>query len=60
MEAMKMEIAVVAETSGTVVAIHGTADRRRAGDLLLACVRSRMTLDSQHHSLARRVCRRAS
>ena len=37
MEAMKMEIAVVAETSGTVVAIHGTAGTgARAGDLLLA------------------------
>jgi urea carboxylase len=37
MEAMKMEIAVVAETSGTVVAIHGTAGSgARAGDLLLA------------------------
>jgi len=37
MEAMKMEIAVVAETAGTVVAIHGTAGTgARAGDLLLA------------------------
>ncbi len=37
MEAMKMEIAVVAETAGTVVAIHGTAGSgARAGDLLLA------------------------
>ena len=37
MEAMKMEIAVLAETSGTVVAIHGTAGSgARAGDLLLA------------------------
>ncbi|HEV8445100.1 MAG TPA: 5-oxoprolinase/urea amidolyase family protein [Steroidobacteraceae bacterium] len=37
MEAMKMEIAVVAETAGTVVAIHGAAGSgARAGDLLLA------------------------
>jgi urea carboxylase len=37
MEAMKMEIAVVAETAGTVVAIHGSAGSgARAGDLLLA------------------------
>jgi urea carboxylase len=37
MEAMKMEIAVVAETSGTVVSIHGSAGSgARAGDLLLA------------------------
>jgi len=37
MEAMKMEIAVVAETAGTVVAIHGAPGTgARAGDLLLA------------------------
>jgi urea carboxylase len=37
MEAMKMEIAVMAETAGTVVAIHGTAGTGAlAGDLLLA------------------------
>src|SRR5436190_14683550 len=37
MEAMKMEIAVVAETSGTVIAIQGTAGSGApAGDLLLA------------------------
>jgi urea carboxylase len=37
MEAMKMEIAVVAETAGTVVAIHGSAGSgARAGDMLLA------------------------
>jgi urea carboxylase len=37
MEAMKMEIAVLAESSGTVVAIHGTpGSGARAGDLLLA------------------------
>ncbi len=37
MEAMKMEIAVVAETAGTVVAIHGTTGTGAlAGDLLLA------------------------
>jgi urea carboxylase len=36
LEAMKMEIAVVAETSGTVVAIHGAAGGgARAGDMLL-------------------------
>jgi urea carboxylase len=37
MESMKMEIAVLAETAGTVVSIHGAAGQgARAGDLLLA------------------------
>jgi urea carboxylase len=37
MEAMKMEIAVLAESSGTVVAIHGKAGSgARAGDMLMS------------------------
>jgi urea carboxylase len=36
MEAMKMEIAVIADSAGTVVSIHGeTGAAARAGDTLL-------------------------
>ena len=62
MEAMKMEIAVVAETAGTVVAIHGTAGAGAlAGDMLLALRPvQRMTLDLTIATLRARYRRAAS